>query len=219
MGLAVARSPRGAVVLRAHSCLCQRHRTTPLGNRDGSTCPTKGSLKVGTKGLLLLLQELRAELSTLLSEPLQPNYSRKYFTGGAAAAVAAHLSPAEGAGGEAGAATGRGKGPKQRQQQQQQQPSESGVAEAAGDGLESGDGRSAEPAGHAPAGAAATVSGAVQLAQAMAASRAKAAADVKQKVAKVREQVLQVGEEASLMFSMHHLNYQQSSHQGIWRGA
>jgi hypothetical protein len=126
------------------------------------------------------LQEVRAELSALLSEPLQPSFSRKFFTGGAAAAVAAHLpsaGPAAGAAGAspaaaAAAAAGGGKKGKRK-------------AAAGGAAAGAGDGAPAEPAGHAPPGAAATVSSAVQLARQMAASRARAAVDVKQKAAKV----------------------------------
>lgn len=130
------------------------------------------------------VQELRAELAALLAEPLQPNFSKKFFTGGAAAAVAAHLP---GAAAAAGGGGGKGaKGGKQQQQQQRVKGAAAGERDKEG-GASSGEEEEApaEPAGHAPAGA--TVQEVVQLAASLAASRARAAAEVKQKAAKVRE--------------------------------
>ena len=109
-------------------------------------------------------EEIRAELAELLAEPLAPSFSQRFFTGGAAAGVAAQLSSAAEGGGKGRAAAQRKKG------------NAKADASAGAAGEEEGDAR------RQPVSAAATVSKAVSLAQAVSDTRAKALA-AKPKVA------------------------------------
>lgn len=140
--------------------------------------------------------EVRTELAALLAEPLQPQFSQKWFTGGAAAAVMAAVDPsapavggkkgkkgkkpqgggAEGGSGAAGACAGAGAGP-------------SAGAGAAGKRRRGEEAREVAPAAAEPK-TGQTVSQAVALAQQRSDSRVRAAvaAAAKQQAADARRQ-------------------------------
>lgn len=101
------------------------------------------------------IEKIRGELNSMLAEPLQPKFSKKFFTGGAAGGVAL-------------------------QQQEQQEGGGGGDGSA---GKKRKGGKKNDNGGNVEANTTATTSKAVSMAQHLSDSRAKAAAGVNKKIA------------------------------------